>query len=400
MNIIKVAYVFVTTLIGVLLLYQQSIAIYWQQAYHQVSPLSSLQAWLPFSSITALNQHLLDAENKYITLVQEWNEQFQEQYNQRVIGKTLSPLEPDNVVGRDMTSHDLPTVIEPDPVALNLSYEKIKALIDIVTIDHQSLANIEMGSDNTAEISGKNEMDILSGSDLSGGHQLSEPSIQPIVLETKDKILFIGDSLMQGVAPRVKRALYQQYHIESLDISKQSTGLAYPRAFDWPKTVESTLDKDPAIKLLVVFLGPNDPWDFPVKGQPKYLKFKSIEWETAYRERIQRILTAATLHQTQVIWLGAPCMRKKALHSSMVYLNTLYRDEIAKINAHYIPTSELLGCSDEEYANSVVTEKGNIKVRINDGIHFTVYGQNVIAQRIIDEITIKHLEQDDKVEQK
>ena len=63
-----------------------------------------------------------------------------------------------------------------------------------------------------------------------------------------------------------------------------------------------------------------------------------------------------------------------------------------KFNGHYIPTNDLLGCSDEEYSAYVETEEGNRKVRTNDGIHFTVTGQRRIAERIIEELTIEREE--------
>lgn len=78
---------------------------------------------------------------------------------------------------------------------------------------------------------------------------------------------------MQGVAPFVQKHLKQEYGVQSVNLSKQSTGLSYPNFFDWPKTIEQTLQKEPDIHVLVVFLGPNDPWDFPM-GK-KYLKFAS-----------------------------------------------------------------------------------------------------------------------------
>lgn len=113
---------------------------------------------------------------------------------------------------------------------------------------------------------------------------------------------------MQGVAPFVQKHLKQEYGVQSVNLSKQSTGLSYPNFFDWPKTIEQTLQKEPDIRVLVVFLGPNDPWDFPM-GK-KYLKFASPEWEAEYLNRVRRILDAASAHDVQVIWLGIPYMKK------------------------------------------------------------------------------------------
>ncbi|MGC6633391.1 DUF459 domain-containing protein, partial [Escherichia coli] len=77
-----------------------------------------------------------------------------------------------------------------------------------------------------------------------------------VILSPKDKVLFAGDSMMQGVAPLLKRQLQTDYNISSIDLSKQSTGLAYPKFFNWPQTIANRLASDDSIKLLVVFLGP------------------------------------------------------------------------------------------------------------------------------------------------
>ena len=214
----------------------------------------------------------------------------------------------------------------------------------------------------------------------------------PIVLTQNDKVFFAGDSLMQGVAPYVKKMLFKQYKIESIDLSKRSTGLSYPKAFDWPKTINDKLSEDPSIKLLVVFLGANDPWDFPVKGYATNVRFKSKLWEKQYRLRIASILEHVQKHRVQVLWLAPPCMRKKKLNDGMVYLNKLYQSELEKTQQHFLTTNELLGCSYEKFNSFVEKNKEKIRVRVDDGVHFTPSGQKILAKAIMEKIIFKKLE--------
>ena len=214
----------------------------------------------------------------------------------------------------------------------------------------------------------------------------------PIVLNQNDKVFFAGDSLMQGVAPYVKKMLFKQYKIESIDLSKRSTGLSYPKAFDWPKTINDKLSEDPSIKLLVVFLGANDPWDFPVKGYATNVRFKSKLWEKHYRLRIASILEHVQKHRVQVLWLAPPCMRKKKLNDGMVYLNKLYQSELEKTQQHFLTTNELLGCSYEKFNSFVEKNKEKIRVRVDDGVHFTPSGQKILAKAIMEKIIFKKLE--------
>lgn len=214
------------------------------------------------------------------------------------------------------------------------------------------------------------------------------PPPPQVLLQAGDTVFFVGDSMMQGVAPHVRKQLFKEHGIESLDLSKQSSGLAYTGFFNWPATVEQTLTSHPDIRLMVVFLGPNDPWDFPLaRGQP-FLRFKSPEWEAAYRERIRALLESAREHQVHVMWLEVPAMKKNSLNQSMDYLNTLYASEVAHAGAQFIPTNLLLGNENAAYSTHVQVGDRRVKVRIDDGIHFTVAGQRLIAEAVLARIDV------------
>ncbi len=213
---------------------------------------------------------------------------------------------------------------------------------------------------------------------------------QSVAIHKGQMVFFAGDSLMQGVAPHVKVALHKKYGIKSIDLSKQSTGLSYSSFFDWVKTVKETLEKNKNIGLLVMFLGPNDPWDMPNPKGGKYLKFKSNEWELVYREKIRQILALAKKHQVQVIWLGDPDMRKEKLNKGVRYLNTLYRSEVEGAGGLYLPTQFLLTGKTAGYSKYMTTDTHKkVAVRTNDGVHFTVTGQKRIARRILLKINVK-----------
>ncbi|PNG33370.1 GDSL family lipase [Pseudomonas protegens] len=203
-------------------------------------------------------------------------------------------------------------------------------------------------------------------------------------LATGDEVFFVGDSLMQGVAPHMANTLRKRYNVKSLNLSKQSTGLAYPSFFNWPKTVESTLASNPNIRLMVIFLGPNDPWDMPVvKGKP-FLRFKTPDWEAAYRQRIDSILDTAQAHNVQVIWVGPPNMEKPKLSTAMAYLSDLYKSQIERYQQHFVSANEILGYQNDEFSYYRTTDDGKkVKTRVDDGIHFTTTGQKLIAERVI-----------------
>ncbi|MDT3715470.1 SGNH family hydrolase [Pseudomonas soli] len=211
-------------------------------------------------------------------------------------------------------------------------------------------------------------------------------------LAAGDEVFLVGDSLMQGVAPHLANSLRKRYQIRTVNLSKQSTGLAYPGFFNWPKTVAETLDHEPNVRLMVVFLGPNDPWDMPQgKGKP-FLRFKSPEWEVAYRARIDSILEQARSHNVQVIWVGPPNMEKARLSTAMGYLSGLYQEQTALYGQHYVSANPILGYADASFSYTVQTAQGKrVKVRVDDGIHFTITGQKMIAEQVLSLISFPGL---------
>ena len=222
-----------------------------------------------------------------------------------------------------------------------------------------------------------------------------QPLSDKVHLAAGDKVFFAGDSMMEGVAPHVQKWLSSQYGIESVNLSRQSTGLSYPSFFDWPHTIEKTLREDQAIKLLVVFLGPNDPWDFPnpQPGTRGYLKFQSPEWEQVYRQRIGRIVSASQEAKVQLIWMGVPLMKSNRLNAQMRYLDGLFASELAG-KSIWLPTATLMGGEDGQYRDSITINGQVVRLRSKDGIHFTIRGQQLLADQIADRIDYRPVHSD------
>jgi hypothetical protein len=218
------------------------------------------------------------------------------------------------------------------------------------------------------------------------------PSLPPlaedgrIVLTPQDKVLLVGDSMMQGVAPHVARAL-QKANIGSLDLSKQSTGLAYPSYFDWPATVQKTLPGS-KITVMVVFMGANDTWDMVLAGH--YERFGTDRWQTMYTSRIDSMVKFAESQNVRVIWLGAPNMGKEKINAGVKVLNQLYKAETSDGIARYVSTRELLSANNpEEYEKHITREDGKVvTVRTDDGIHFTRDGQVMLSNLIMQQFAL------------
>lgn len=212
----------------------------------------------------------------------------------------------------------------------------------------------------------------------------SEEKREPVAAlpEEPPRILFAGDSMMQGVAPLVISKLKKDYPQATLvDVSKQSTGLTVRRYFDWPTKIREEATKRD-IKAVVIFLGPNDPWDI-TEDKKRYV-FPSQEWEDKYRARVVEVLQFAADRKMRIVWIGLPAMKNDRVRRGAVIQNRVFREECMRFGFDYLDTEEFLGRLDQPFNKYIPDEKkGQVLVRADDGTHFTPYGLRLIAGRLL-----------------
>jgi len=201
------------------------------------------------------------------------------------------------------------------------------------------------------------------------------------VADTAPKILFAGDSMMQGVAPIVIRRMRKDYPDGVfVDLSKPSTGLVARRYFDWPAKIKEESIKH-GIQIIVMFLGPNDPWDI-YEGKKRYA-FPSESWEDKYRSRVDEVLDFAASNGIRVIWIGLPVMREERIQQGAKIENRIFQGEAEKYKFDYLPTENFLGSLDDPYTKYIDDpKKGKLAVRLDDGVHFTMLGLRMISSRV------------------
>ncbi|PHM71777.1 SGNH family hydrolase [Xenorhabdus sp. KJ12.1] len=347
--------VFLTTLL-LIWLNQSSLDNFWQQKYHRNSPWTVLKGEPLWDLGNNIQQGVVAAGETFIAYAGGHHQEKSQQARDN--GGSSPALLPEFQVGL----HFLQGYIYP----VESRYLKFPDLLrkDIKIPSSPLLVNNQK-TNRSVEIIQKTE----------------------VRLGNRDKVLFAGDSMMQGVAPHLKRRLYQEYGISGINLSRQNTGLTYSGFFDWPKAIRNALNQDPDIRLVIVFLGPNDPWGIPAKPGESYLKFASESWESVYRQRIEVILNDAREHNVDVIWIGPPNMRQKKLSGNMAYLSKLYQAEVAKMGEIYVSVNDMFKYQSENYSDYIGDGSSTIKLRSGDGIHFSLSGQKVIADSIFSLIT-------------
>ncbi len=148
--------------------------------------------------------------------------------------------------------------------------------------------------------------------------RLPEPSEPPQPPSPKKdvkrrRIMLLGDSIMGGIAPMVKKAL-KQYPDAPVPVihSKVSSGLTRPKRYDWPKAARALFAKEDVDDIIVHF-GTNDFFSIRLNG--KMVRWKQKAWDAAYTHLIHHMLDVLYQEKRHVYWLEIPPMRKAWLHT-------------------------------------------------------------------------------------
>lgn len=199
------------------------------------------------------------------------------------------------------------------------------------------------------------------------------------------RVLLAGDSMMQGIAPLLMHDLSRLYpDWEVQDLSRQSTGLTVRRYFDWPARIVDEMDAR-NLTLVVIFLGPNDPWDMVIDGQRH--GFPSSGWALHYAKRVDEIVSAAAERQVRVIWMGLPSMREGRVRDGAVLQNHIFHERALNWGTDYLATEPLIGVLSEPF-KKFKSEPGvpALNLRAEDGIHLTPSGLRLIKQALLEHI--------------
>lgn len=362
---------------------------YWQQTHHIL---------LEFGSLPSASSYLPNTP-----LIKEWRRQWDntQQYWSGIIDQSESRMllagqllllgdealpepEPPVVVAPVCPKQEVITQACPEPITPPnpVAYETpAAAMAETVTVAsvQTSIATDTAAANTTTE-------SIDTPDESQPGEPLPEATPEaiaaaqgPILLGANDRILLVGDSLMQGLAPHLITNLKRKYKVESMDLSKHSTGLTYPAFFDWPATVEDAFELED-YSVVIVFLGANDPWDMTIQG--RYIRFGSEPWAAVYRERVARIINTAATHRARLVWLGVPPLGREDLIGKAPTLNAIYAEEAAKMPlfARFVATDPTLTSDGSSFTKFLeLPDRGSVMVRTDDGVHFTTQGHRLLA---------------------
>jgi hypothetical protein len=195
-------------------------------------------------------------------------------------------------------------------------------------------------------------------------------------------IVVFGDSQAQGVAGALQRMAFRDRSIHIVDKSVPGTALSQKQQFDWVATIEQFLATEHPDAAVMMF-GGNDRLALRPEAGGRAVAFKTDAWKAVYVERLDQILKDLAVAHVPVIWLGQPIAREPTYSGDMAYLNSIFAEAVPNGGGTWMPLWDVVTDETGAYAPYGKGTDGETKrLRLDDGIHFTPAGYDIVAQKL------------------
>lgn len=361
---------------------QDSLETYWQQQYHR--PLAGLRQYSPWQLGSRWREALFGGGQNSDDSISAPPQPYSADNGRETPAAAAPALENHTDASADTHSSALPPDTPP-PSAENSSDAAAPPVLSDDSFP-PSPPNPEHSNDAAppvlTSIPGDTPLPLSeTASPVLPDDSLPPPPLdQHILLRRGDEVLFIGDSMMQSFAPHMQKWLQNQHGIRSFNLARHSTGLSNQAYYDWPQEAARRFADSPQLKLVVVMMGANDPWNIETADK-RLLAFKSPEWAQEYSARVLRIVSAAKAQGAQVIWIGLPPMRLGKYDAKIRYLDDTLAAELAG-QALYIRSRPLLDGGSGSYQDSIEHQGKRLRVRHKDGIHLNSAGEALLLEAV------------------
>ena len=201
------------------------------------------------------------------------------------------------------------------------------------------------------------------------------------------KFLFIGDSVMFDLGTQLQYTLKEKYNIaDTKNEYKASSGLNRIDYYDWYART-SQIIKDYRPDVVIVLFGGNDTQDI-IDSQGKYRAIMTPEWQKAYQERVDKyakLLGSSSVRK--VYWVGQSISNKSQYIQQFPVMNDIYKSASkSSPKIQFISTWDTFAEAGKFVP--VVADKSGKRgyVKVNDGVHFTSHGAQIISDVIVDKM--------------
>lgn len=212
------------------------------------------------------------------------------------------------------------------------------------------------------------------------------PCRAPLTPDEPLRVWIGGDSLAGSLGPALGELAAATGVAAPVYDSRSGSGLSTPDFFDWPDHAPSEMDRlDPEV--VVFIMGTNDyATPSPTIGTTTSTTSEPA-WRAEYAARIAQMLEI--FHGASdrfVYWVGAPPLLDRRADAGVRAINAVARDVVAlDERAVYFDEYALFASETGEYTATLPRPgKSDLRVRTDDGVHFTDAGGELLGEAVYD----------------
>ncbi|MGX9963227.1 DUF459 domain-containing protein [Roseomonas sp. F4] len=209
------------------------------------------------------------------------------------------------------------------------------------------------------------------------------PGPPPVVPPDRVNLLFLGDSLAQGMFLALHPVLRRRATPRLINGTLHATGVTRTDEHDWT-AVTRDLVAQHRPQLVVFWIGANDFRPLVVREERTRHRFGTPGYAEHYGRRVTEMVSHATQAGCRVVWLGLPNMRETQFAGAARQLNSIQHDAAEAAGAVWVDTWEATSDAQGRFLPAVAMETSTRSFRAEDGVHFTGWGYLRIGTLLFD----------------
>jgi hypothetical protein len=201
-------------------------------------------------------------------------------------------------------------------------------------------------------------------------------------------LLIIGDSLAQGLALWMMTAQRRYAALRVTNETMHATGFSLYHQFNWETKVDEVLKRQ-RFDAAAMWIGLNDFRPLVDLETHARYDFNTAAFNQLYASRIDTLIQRIERDHIPLFWLGLPLIRQEQNDRAMRRANEMQRDRVVAAGETWIDTVPITS-PDRTFTPFLNDpQRGQVRIRAEDGSHFTEPGYQLIANTLLGAIVAR-----------
>ena len=198
-----------------------------------------------------------------------------------------------------------------------------------------------------------------------------------------ESILLMGDSLANSCGTAFIPLVNKREDLKIVKYGKVSANLSNPVFDQWFNNLDEVLMEN-QFEIVIIMMGANAAQAID-EGETRW-EYGSERWEQLYRQRAEKLINKIKEEGVEIYWIGIPPMLNRNYNLKMETHNQRIARICREMGVNFLPVDSVIGNESGNYQEFRIQGGTQVRIRTNDGIHYTRAGGDIIARYILKSI--------------